>query len=332
MIDLVVRVIITLLLAALDTIGPTEPAKPPPGNAPDGANAVPVAPGRQHTAAVFALLRAVDPCALHDIAAATKVTGDHADQILPVGTLTTCQLRLHHEPQHPSWIFTTRVGIPYGTAQRDSAAAEELDGRRVYRDESLDPHARSCTYTRPLAGEIGISLTATAPMGQPGARPCPIARAYLTTAGSLTRLVLRAEHRTHPAFALAAVDPCAAARAVLPHLATSGTAHPDSPSDCRVQPDTNPDLAVDIGFGFGTDPTGLAGASTNHLPVTVAGHPGVALAEPDGRRCQVTLAYDTATAIDLDTRWVQTVTVTAAGSCQQATTIAALVVGAIPTQ
>jgi hypothetical protein len=344
MIDLILRVILTLILAGLESLGAADPAEPPPEPAasqpssPDATNAVPIARGSEPTAAVFTLLRAVDPCGLHDVDAATRVTGHRPDQITPTESLADCQLRLHRAPGEPTWTLTTHVGVAYGAAQRHSAVPEEVDGRRMYRDESTDPHTRSCTYTRPTGTDFGISLTVEAPLGEPTARPCPVARAYLMAARPLTRLVLRLEKRTEPRFALAALDPCAATRDIHRTLGVSGAAHPEAPYRCRIQPDqphTAPrrDPSVTITFGFGADPTELAGAGTGHQPVTIADHTGIAaMVGPEPQHCELTLAHDTDVAIHLNpTRFVQTIGIHAA-SCDQATTVAATVLDTIATR
>jgi hypothetical protein len=341
MIDLILRVIITLILAGLESLGAADPAEPPPESAasepgsPDRSDAVPIARGSEPAAAVFTLLRAVDPCGLHDVAAATRVTGHRADQITPTESLADCQLRLHRAPGEPTWTLTTRVGVAYGAAQRLSAVSEEVDGRRIYRDESPDPHTRSCTYTRPMGTDYGISLTVEAPLGELTARPCPVARAYLTAARPLTRLVLRLEKRTEPRFALAALDPCAATRDILDTLGVSGVAHPEAPYRCRIQPEQphaapHRDPSVTIMFGFGADPTELAGAGTGHQPVTIADHTGIAtMVGPEPQHCELTLAHDTDVAIPLNTiRFVQTIGIHAR-SCEQAQTVTAIVLHTI---
>lgn len=341
MIDLIVRIIITLILAGLETLGTQESAQPPDESAPSepaAPDAVPIARGSESAAAVYTLLRAVDPCGLHDVAAATRVTGHQPAQIAPTESLDGCRLRLHRAPFEPTWAFTTRVGVVYGAAQRRAAAPEEIDGRRVYRDESTYPHARSCTYTRPMGAEVGISLTVAAPLGDPTARPCPVARAYLTDAQPLTRLVLRLEHRTEPRFGLAALDPCAATRDILDKLGLSGAAHPEAPYRCRIQPDgptdaARRDAAVTITFEVRADPGELAAAGTGHQVVTVADHTGIAaMVGPEPQHCELTLAHDTAVAISLNnTRLVQTIVVGAA-SCERATTVAATVLDTIATR
>jgi hypothetical protein len=344
MIDLILRIIITLILAGLESLGPAGPAEPPTESAPpepaasDATDAVPIARGREPAAAVFSLLRAVDPCGLHDLAAATRVTGHRGDQIRPTESLAECQLRLHRAPGEPTWTLTTRVGVNYGAAPRQAAVLEEVDGRRAYWDESRDPHARSCTYTRPMGADYGISLTAEAPLGEPNAKPCPVARAYLTAARPLTHLVLRLEKKTEPRFALAAVDPCAATHDVLRTLGVSGVAHPEAPYRCRIQPDPNhvdpdPEPSVTISFGIGTDPAELVGAGTGHQPVTVADHTGIAvLVGPEPQRCELTVGHDTDAAIPVNhARLVQTISIGAA-SCGQATTVADAVVHTLATR
>jgi hypothetical protein len=339
MIELLLRVIVTLILAALESLGSADSAElvigsdPPVPASPAATPAVPIAHGSEHAAAVLSLLRAVDPCGLHDSAAATQITGHGADQIVPVDFLAACQLRLHRQPGQPTWTFTTRVGVAYPAARRDAAAPEEIDGRRMYREESTDPHNRSCSYTRPMGSEFGISLTVSAPLSEPDAQPCPIARTYLRAARSLTRLVLRVEKRTEPRFALASVDPCAATVAVLTRLGASGTAHPQGPYECSIEPDTHPDLVsatpVTVSFGFTTDPTDLARASSDPHSVTVAGRTALVRAGPGPQQCHLTVAYDTGVALQIDhTRFVQTITIGAA-SCDQATAVTDTVVAAI---
>lgn len=308
MIDFILRIIITLILAGLESLGSAAPAQPPTESAPGApaeTDSVPIARDSEPAAAIFTLLRAVDPCGLH------------------------------RALDEPTWTLTTRVGVAYVAAQRRSATPEEVDGHRVYRDESTDPHARSCTYTRPMGTDYGISLTAEAPLGEPGARPCPVARAYLTAARPLTRLVLRLEKRTEPRFTLASLDPCAATRDILRTLDVPGTAHPEAPYRCRIQPDQpnadpHRDPSMTISFGLGPDPAELAGAGTSQQPVTIADHSGlVTMTEP--QRCELTLAHDTDIAIHLNpTRFVQTISIYAA-SCDQAKTVAAIVLDTITT-
>lgn len=336
--------VISLILAALDWLGSPIALTPPTGDEPHqaqpretrtaGANAtVPVARGSEHAAAVFALLRAIDPCGLHDVAAAARVTGDRGDAIMPGESLSTCQLRLRHRPHEPTWAFTTNVGITYSAADRLAAIPEEIDGRTFYRAEVISPH-RSCVYTRPMGGEFGIRLTVHAPVGEPNAQPCSIAKAYLMAGQPLTRLVLRAQKRTEPRLPLARIDPCLATTDVLHRLGVVGTAKPTTPYECRIHPDApsttaETGSAVTIRYGFTTDPGELAGAGGRHHPVTIAGRTGVATSASDGG-CQLIIPYDTGVAVQIDqTRWLQTVAIHAS-SCDRARTVAEIVVTTIP--
>lgn len=336
--------VISLILAALEWLGSPIALTPPTSDGPHqaqprqtstaGANAtVPIAPGSEHAAAVFQLLRAIDPCGLHDVAAAARVTGDRGDAILPGESLSTCQLRLRHRPHEPTWTFTTNVGIAYSAADRLAAVPEEIEGRTFYRAELISPH-RSCVYTRPMGGEFGISLTVDAPVGEPNAQPCRIAKAYLMGAEPLTRLVLRAQKRTEPRLPLARIDPCLATTEVLHRLGVAGTAEPTTPYECRIRPDAasataETGSAVTIRYGFTTDPGELAGAGGRHQPVTLVGRTGVATSSSDGG-CQLVLPYDTGVAVHIDqTRWLQTVAIHTS-SCDRARTVAETVVTTIP--
>jgi hypothetical protein len=328
--------VLSLILAGLEWLGSPTAVTPPNGDRPQQSQArdtstsgatsrVPLAPGSEQTASVFALLRAVDPCGLHDVAAAARVTGDQAEAILPGETLSTCQLRMRNRPHEPTWTFTTSVGITYTAADRLAAVPEEIDGRTVYRAEVISP-PRSCVYTRPMGSEFGISVTVQAPLGEPNTQPCPVAKAYLMAAQPLTRLALRAQKRTEPRLPLASIDPCRATNAVLDRLGVAGTAEPTTPYACRIHPDGRGTIgaagsAVSISYGFTTDPSELAGAGGRHQPVTLAGRPGVATSSSDGG-CQLVIPYDTTIAIQIDrTRWLQTVAIHT-NSCEQARTVA----------
>jgi hypothetical protein len=321
-------------LAALEWLGSPTAGTPPAGEGPPqahprdtstpGTNPVPIAAGSEQAASVFALLRAIDPCGLHDVAAAARVTGEQAEAILPGPSLAECQLRLRTRPHEPTWTFTTTVGIGYTAADRLAATPEEIDGRTVYRTEITSPH-RSCRYTRPIGGDYGISLTVHAPIGDPNAKPCPIAKAYLLDAQPLTRLVLRLQQRTTPRLPLASIDPCRATSEVLHRLVVAGTAQPTTPYECRIHPhdqqSTGDNPAVTIRYGFTTDPTELATAGGRHQPVTVAGRTGVATDSSDGT-CRLVIPYDTGVAVQIDqTRWLQTVAIETS-SCQRARTVA----------
>lgn len=327
--SVVVKAIVAAIVAILGWLG--SPGAEP--TAPDGP--VPWALGTETTAGVFALLRAVDPCALLDVLAAVAVTGDQPDEITPSASLASCQLRLHRGDS-PTWSFAIEVGVVFPTAARHAATSEEVDGTRLYRTENTQPSGRSCGYVRPMGPDHGISLTAVAPVGA-APPPCPTARAYLTAARSLSRLVLRMQQHTQPGLELAAIDPCSAAPAILERLGVAGSAYPQALYACRVQPQptpTAPATAVTISFGFGADPSAQAGSDSGHTPVTVDGHHGVvdAAANP-GQECVLTLAHDPGTAVVQigGVRWVQTISVQAA-SYAQATALAGVVVHAISTQ
>lgn len=326
----VMRAVLAAILAMLEWLGssgsvPTERDSP-----------APLAPGSEATAGVFALLRAIDPCALHDVAAAVVITGDHPDQILPGPSLATCQLRLHRD-RKLTWTFTVDIGVAFPLAARHASTVDEIDGKRFYRTENTEQPTRSCTYIRPMGPAHGISLTVVAPPGQAAADPCPMARAYVKAARSLTRLVLRAQKRTQPRLALAVIDPCAAAPAVLERLGVPGTAFPQALYECLVQPQpaSNAPAAapVAVSFGFGADPGELAGSDAGHAPVTIEGHRGVITPATEAQQCVVTVAYDPdMAAVQVDrTRWVQTVSVHAA-SCDQAKPLADVVVHEVSTR
>lgn len=326
----IIKVVLAAILAMLDWLGS-------PGAAPSGLDDPVLAPGTHATAGVFALLRAVDPCAMHDIAAAAVVTGDQPDQILPAASLAACQVRLHNGPGQPTWTFTVEVGVALPPARRQASATEDIDGRRLYRSEDTGLHSRSCSYTRPMGPTHGINLIAAAPAGEAGAAPCPMAKAYLSAGRVLSQLVLRGEKRTQPRLALASEDPCAAAGLVLDRLGVPGRAYPQALYECRVQPQpprpTVPAVApVTISFGFGVDPAELAGADAGHVPVTVDGHRGVVAAAGSAQQCVITVAYDPdMAAVQLDrTRWVQTVSVHTS-SCDQAKALADVVVHEVGT-
>jgi hypothetical protein len=327
--------VLSLILAALEWLGSPTAGTPPSS---DGAqqsqrsdtstpdtNPIPIAAGSEHAASVFALLRAIDPCGQHDVAAAARVTGDRAEAILPGASLAACQLRMRGQPHQPTWTFTTTVGIAYSAADRLAATPEEIDGRTFSRTEITSPR-RSCEYTRPMGGEFGLSLTVHAPLGEPTAQPCPIAKAYLMAAQPLTRLVLRAQKRTAPRLPLGSIDPCRASTEVLNRLGVAGTAEPTTPYECRIHPDGrsatgDTGAAVTIQYGFTTDPGALATAGGRHQPVTVAGRTGVATSSDDGR-CRLVIPYDTGVAVQIDqTRWLQTIAIET-NSCDRAHIIA----------
>jgi hypothetical protein len=340
MIDFILRIIMTLILAELESLGSAQSTEPPTESAPSEPGtpeAVPIARGSEPAADAFSLLRNVDPCGLHDVAAATQVTGHDAAQIMPTESLDGCQLRMHRAPFEPSWTLTTRIGVAYGAAQRGAASPEVFDGRRMYRDESTDPHARTCGYTRPFGTDHGISLTVSAPLDEPAARPCPVARAYLLAARPLTNLVLRMERRTEPRLGLAAHDPCAATPAILRALGVSGAARPEAPYRCRIQPGTSTDdphrdISITIAFGLIADPGELAGVGTGYQTVTVADHTGIAANfGAESQRCEFIVAHDAPLAISLNnTRFIQTIAVSA-DSCGQAHTAAAAALHEIAT-
>lgn len=325
----VMKAILAAILAILDWLG--SPGAEPTG--PDGP--VLWAPGSEAAAGAFALLRSIDPCALHDAVAAEAITGDHPDQILPGASLAGCQLRLHRDGT-PTWTFTISVGVAFPLSEREASTSEEIDGQRLYRRDGTKLPTPACTYTRPMGPAHGISLTAAAPTGD-AAAPCPVAKAYLRAARSLTGLVLRLERRTQPRLDLASIDPCAAAPAVLDRLSVPGTAHPQALYECRIQPQSAPNVPagapVTISFGFGPDPGELAGSDASYAPVTVEGHRGVVITDGEAQQCVITVAYDTdAAAVQVDhTRWVQTVSVHTT-SCAQAKPLADVVISAVNTQ
>lgn len=308
-----------------------------PGSVPAAPHSpAPLESGSEATAGVFALLRAIDPCALHDMAAAVVITGDHPDTIVPGPSLATCQLRLYRD-QKPTWTFTVDIGVPFPPIARQTSILDDVDGKRLYHSENAKEPGSSCTYFRPMGPAHGISLTAVAPTDHAAANPCSMAKAYVTAAKVLTRLVLRAQNRTQPHLGLGLMDPCAAGPAVLDLLGVRGTVAPQALYVCRIQPQPPQAPAaappVTISFGFGADPGVPEGAGTGQAPVTVEGHRGVVTFATQAQQCVVTIAYDPDMAfIKVNhATWVQTVSVHAV-SCEQAKPIAGAVVHEVSTR
>ncbi|MHA6622722.1 hypothetical protein [Pseudonocardia sp. DLS-67] len=197
---------------------PAQPVAAPPGGG------LPLDPEQQRDAELFAHVRSWDMCAMHDVAAAARVTGFDPDELLPYRELGICRLVMKQRGGAAQWELTLDVFrlVPTPGGSPIEAGGAELQQVR----ESDDVQ---CAYSLPIGDpdekrwgiEVSVySVSANKP-------PCDVAGEYATAiAPRMADPPLRSAGLTTPALDLAASDPCALAAAMVPAL--SGGLPPDA--------------------------------------------------------------------------------------------------------
>lgn len=277
------------LLAALTLAGCTEKvtgiplaegefeARQSQRNTPGGAPAPPAVPfarGQEALGKQYAAARAVDPCALHDPAAAAKVTGLSADSLMPDSNLSDCDLSLTPEGSLLSvWNISAAVGKIVDSKTRAGATPEQIGGATYLRAADTTNDGRSCRFflDNPATGNTGgftagsatagptPSASAANPPGggqeaEPAPRtvielsiqrrdpkpqakdPCQVGREYLAEIGKYwAHPALRADKLTTPELRLAQADPCGGLAGVGSAMGGPIEAAPTGPYSCTVR-------------------------------------------------------------------------------------------------
>ncbi|WNV83172.1 hypothetical protein [Umezawaea sp. Da 62-37] len=258
-------------------------------------------------AASYAGFRAIDPCALHDPAAAKAVSGDQVDELLPnLDGLNQCVLRLTQGDFAGAWTLYLEVGADYDAGRRRDAAPETLGGTLTYREESED--GTGCDFARPLDGTSAIVLRVrnyNRGENTPSKAPCDLGREYVEASAAVWADPPRRDRGlTSPALTLAELDPCDAASALLPEYGDGAELHPTGPFTCGVRAgygstgkdkskETKKKGEVTVSFTVEEQPLKLAGQKINgidHAAVAVGDRKAVAASSKSG--CRTAVVWD----------------------------------------
>ncbi len=268
-------------------------------------------------------LAKIDPCALHDVAAAEQATGQRGGDLEPGKKLHECALRTEGD-NGAGWNLYVRVGETILNQQRDDYAPVDIGDTEFLRTE-MD----GCRYeyipkkgTQPLYGFYGGAMTfslsvqysaaageSDAQETQNAARGCGVGAKYLNAIkqhwepGSVAK---RDDGVTQPTAPLGNYSPCAAmkeAMNVVPPLPSTIDTRLDrtEPSNCEVNDyvpgrfgSETSEPRINVTFEFDDDPTQNADL---YEPVTIGNLQGFVRA-PDPDRalsaddpCTVELRY-----------------------------------------
>ncbi|OLR91074.1 hypothetical protein [Actinokineospora bangkokensis] len=327
---------------------PAASGQPPTGTPGTSGGAQPV-PGitandaQAQTMRRNAELRRIDPCALHDTAAAAKVTGLRASSLMPTPHLGDCSLSMT-PPGDPTAGVALNISVGSILTPAVTTKPSREHAGLVFH-ELGDPSGapgRSCLLVHPLDERTGIDLSVhnhdTPGKGGGGRPACEIAAAYLDAVGALWRTpALRADAITTPALPAAAVDPCAALSRAAAALGRAVFPMMTDPFSCSLNPTQRAPgdktaigglVALTVGLDSLLDPkSALPGDTVS--PTTVAGREGRRRQYTDltgATRCEITVQLDTDTvALVEDVELaalgpkVQTLTATS-GDCDLSTT------------
>lgn len=298
---------------------PTKPAKPDTPQDVELAPGVVVAGKDAALIATHRVARMVDPCALHDPAAASRVTGEGPDALMPSRRgLNICELTLAPAPGDlPTWRLTATVGADFDAHQREQSVQEQIGELNFFRDKEpaagKPTDSGSCHYTMSFGETTGIELAVRATGLAPATKTaCDVAKEYLAAvAATWKEPAMRGDKVTAPALKLADVDPCSGVSAVARDFPAPVRAKPDTPYECAL---TAADYRkggslLSIELTMETDPRALlVGPLANkYAAITVAGRPGVSTQmQTKGvggqieSTCYVTVLADEKTAIQED--------------------------------
>jgi hypothetical protein len=271
-------------------------------------------PGQDAEAAAHAVMRKVDPCALHSPEAAAKVTGMQPDEIMPGTSLNACDVELTPGPlELTAWTLTATVGVDLDEGRRQEATQEQIADIAFFKLPALGGAAddRSCSYVMGFGTDTGIELRVrrSSTEAQPKT-PCQVATAYLAEVGKYWKEpATRSDKVTSPTLRIADVDPCAGLDALSDALGGPIRTRTSDPYSCTVSPATpgaKPGLGglVTTEVGIDTDPRALVGnpAAKDYKAMTVAGKPGVAseMRGAKGNTCSLTVIADEDVALQAD--------------------------------
>jgi hypothetical protein len=300
------------------TAAEDHPSIASPGSTPSAGpgSGVVVVRGYEDVIAANAASRAIDPCALHDIAAAEQVTGMKGQLLMP-GTLNLASCDLEVGPPEDAldaWRMTASAGVPLNDETVKKATPEQINNTSVLHVPDVIRSDDSCTYmmdnspqvttgTPPRSTSAGgqnagqpvrtaLELTVRREDTKQTASPCQVAKDYLTAVIKYwIHPAHRADQLTTPALPIGQADPCAGLVGVAPAMGGGIQVKPSrsNPYECsalpaKVSPGTNPAL-VTVDFTFKSDPReALQNTNTSVgdkiKPVTVAGHTGTLTETP----------------------------------------------------
>jgi hypothetical protein len=201
----------------------------PPGGDPGRRVAeLPIPPEQQELARSFAAVRGWDLCAMHDIPAATEITG-FEPEVLEPGT-DECTLSLGAPGEAELRDLTIAVSWIVPPDQRQPARDDSCSSVQPLMPGADVPWAIEVTWS-PDIGGYPSSLEKP---------PCDVIRDYVSTIRpKLTAPPLRSAGLTSPALALAGLDPCAVVTELLTAAsggtvptAENSTVHVYGPSRC----------------------------------------------------------------------------------------------------
>ncbi|TWP46063.1 hypothetical protein FKR81_37485 [Lentzea tibetensis] len=271
-------------------------------------------------AEAFAKFRQIDACALHSVEAATEVTGDKGDAIMPDDSgFHECALELHKSEFESTWNLRIEVGAKFDARDRHEAKPENIGGIDVFTRE-LD--TGSCSAWWPLDTDqpaeqqkFAIELSTSKPSGDAagGKTPCDVVKQYLAKVGSIWKeLPKRGGGKTSPEFKLATVDPCGAAAAVLDALGPQARLDPVNPSSCTAIGAAAPAAdgknksagggrnEVRVTFGIKDDPSSLVRAGVQGASETTVDGRTVVLSQGRHNSCAAYAIWDPDTTVVVD--------------------------------
>ncbi|MFD1048510.1 hypothetical protein ACFQ1S_24745, partial [Kibdelosporangium lantanae] len=282
-------------------------------------------PGLDGLIAANAASRAIDPCALHDVAAAEQVTGMKAQVLLP-GTFNLASCDLEVGPPGDAldaWRMVTTAGVRLDDGTIKKATPEKIGDLSVLHVPEVVRSKDACTYmleNSPKGGAVpvrtALELSVTREETKQEKAPCQVAKDYLTAVIKYwIQPAYRSDKLTLPALPIGHVDPCAGLAAVAPAMGGRIQVRPSSasPYDCtgipaKLEPGMNP-MQVTVALKFKGDPReALQNEKTSQggkiKPVTVAGHTGTlteTAADPRspklGGSCAVNVVVDDAVGV-----------------------------------
>jgi hypothetical protein len=159
----------------------------------------------------FARVRTIDMCAMHDVAAAERVTGATASSLRLTTGLAECQLELSSDDPSSSWTFE----VGFGPRLTADWTGMDLAGTPVRR---MPGEGGACEYFAPTVDPVGLTIRAGhAQAAGRGPRPgrdavCRTAERYLAEAllSRWSRPPTLDAGLTTPRIPLLGKDPCAA--------------------------------------------------------------------------------------------------------------------------
>ncbi|SDD56618.1 hypothetical protein [Actinokineospora iranica] len=183
-------------------------------------------------------LRRIDPCALHDVAAAAQSTGMTPSSIMPTPKLSSCTLDVSPK-DNPLDEYALIINV--GTLFSPKVEAQEKTqhgGVDFFRINSpIGDSSQSCTYVKKFSERFGIDLTVSAHTSSKTKDTCQIGAAYLDAVAKYwVKPATRADHISTPVLSIAEFDPCAALSTPAKSLGRKVTPLVSEPFTCSLLP------------------------------------------------------------------------------------------------